>query len=243
MLTASASLGLPVDFGHRWAKVPTIENPDPELPIYDTWPHCVRMLWERFLRHPNQFGKTTFKERVWEMARICGVGIRCIFKALRWARDHGIVDRHYEPVRHDQPGSRGGFVTRTILPIKDKAKTEAKAKAKTQSKAKAKPADSQVPNVGTIAPMTTEQQAAHQKNLDGAAAASSSEVSPEEQAETDKEWARIKAKAEVERRTRLGALKDDPTYAQVRAEMEAKEAQRRQSGQPAAAPPDPHPRE
>jgi hypothetical protein len=233
----AASSPFPAGLGHAWAKIPLFgssEDPSSEDPYYHVIPRCVRRLWERFLKRPENTKATRFKITVPKLARILGVGVRCVFKALKWLKERGHILRYYEPARQDDPGSRGGYVIEIVLPLKG-----LKPKTPPKPKAKAKPTR---PECIPIKP-TAAQQPAHQAQQ-AAVEPPSSELSPEDEAVAQGFLDRAKANRLAAAAAKAQAVVVPPvkkTPEQRKAELDAWFKARAARTQAASASPDPDP--
>jgi hypothetical protein len=96
MLTNSPSGGLGLcGIKYAWMKTPDLE--------FHMWAQAAQRLW-LWLKTPTHGDQTQFRFTDRQLAKILGVGRRCIQYALQWLEEHGIIRRWFQYGARDVAG-------------------------------------------------------------------------------------------------------------------------------------------
>jgi hypothetical protein len=183
------------------------------------WPKAARRLWE-WLRSPEHHGADQIKIKDKHLARILGVGRRCIQAGL-WYLEHvaKVIVRWHQHATSDRDGGR----VIEIIIKQAGPKPKAQKPARIQAKTTATPA--QIPNVGPIPKATPDQQAAAAAAIAAAAQVEDDEPTPEQQAALDA-WLEQFRRKNLEARNAARPVAKRLTPEQVEAQLEQIKARR-----------------
>ena len=227
----------------RWFKAPDTEDDPANALDFDNWPKAARRLWKILLRRARVAGTKVITLPVWKLAELCGRGLRWAWKALRQLLKLGVIRRFWISGRQEVENRKGhhGEVGRATEILIDFAGPEPKVKPAPKSKDKP-PTSTGTGALAKIKAMIAgATQPAGDPQQDGPSPPASnwrdhlpaSSTPPPPPPPVPQQ----------QRRRNLGIDRNDPKAVAILAEMEAKDAARRERERQAANPSDQLPAE